>query len=567
MSLKPQAIHAVPEDTTRVARAAFPHGNPYLTLRDALGPIFADTDFAALFPACGQPGLPPWHLALVTILQFRENLADRQAAEAVRARIDWKYLLGLELTDPGFDFSVLSEFRDRLLAGSAEALLLEKLLERCRVLGLLKARGQQRTDSTHVFAAIRTLNRLELVAETLRAVLNELATVAPDWVQELAPLEWYERYGKRIEDARLPRAKAAREAYARTGGEDGFRVLDAVEAPETLEAVRQLPSIATLRRTWERHYDRTERAGTTTRKRPGPRVRFKASRDLPRAAAGIESPYDTDARYRHKRDTQWPGYMVHVSETCEPTAPHIITHIHTTAATVHEAQCTAPIHQAFVAKDLPPSEHLADAAYIDAELLVESQEKHGITLRGPPRPSSGWQAQVEGGDTVDRFEVDGVQQRVRCPQGKWSAAWWEHSAQMSGRPIFVEFALEDCQACPARAVCTRAQQQGRRVGLPPQAQYVAVRATRAWYGSAEGKQQYKRRAGVEGTLSQAVRSYGLRYARYWGTAKTHVQHVATAAALNVDRLVAWFNERPRAKTRTSRFAALAPVCSISQDAL
>jgi transposase len=86
-------------------------------------------------------------------------------------------------------------------------------------------------------------------------------------------------------------------------------------------------------------------------------------------------------------------------------------------------------------------------------------------------------------------------------------------------------------------------------------------------GVAEGKQQYKRRAGVEGTLSQAVRSYGLRYARYWGTAKTHVQHVATAAALNVDRLVAWFNERPRAKTRTSRFAALAPVCSISQEAL
>ncbi len=567
MSLKPQAIHAVPEDTTRVARAAFPHGNPYLTLRDALGPIFADTDFAALFPSCGQPGLPPWRLALVTILQFRENLADRQAAEAVRARIDWKYLLGLELTDPGFDFSVLSEFRDRLLAGSAEDLLLEKLLERCRVLGLLKARGQQRTDSTHVFAAIRTLNRLELVAETLRAALNELATVAPDWLQELAPLEWYERYGKRIEDARLPRAKAAREAYARTVGEDGFRVLDAVEAPETPEAVRQLPSIATLRRTWERHDDRTERAGTTTRKRPGPRVRFKASRDLPRAAEGIESPYDTDARYRHKRDTQWTGYMVHVSETCEPTAPHMITHIHTTAATVHEAQCTAPIHQALIEKDLPPSEHLVDAAYIDAELLVESQEKHGITLRGPTRPSPGWQAQVEGGYTVDRFEVDWVQQRVRCPQGKWSAAWWEHSTQMSGRPIFVEFALEDCQACPARTVCTRAQQQGRRVGLPPQAQYVAVRATRAWYGSAEGKQQYKRRAGVEGTLSQAVRSYGLRYARYWGTAKTHVQHVATAAALNVDRLVAWFNERPRAKTRTSRFAALAPVCSISQEAL
>src|SRR5918992_3440184 len=167
MSLKSETTPAVPEDTTRVARAAFPHGNPYLTLRDTLGRIFADADFAALFPAWGQPGLPPWRLAWVTILQFRENLADRQAAEAVRARIDWKYLLSLELTDPGFDFSVLSAFRDRLLAGSAEALLLEKLLARCQALGLLTARGQQRTDSTHVLAAVRVLNRLELVAETL----------------------------------------------------------------------------------------------------------------------------------------------------------------------------------------------------------------------------------------------------------------------------------------------------------------------------------------------------------------------------------------------------------------
>ena len=125
MSLHPHALESVPEETARVARAAFPKGNPYLLLRDTLGRIFQDNDFAACFPLEGQPGLPPWRLALVTIMQFREHLADRHAAEAVRARIAWKYLLGLELTDPGFDFSVLSEFRDRLLASSAETLLLE----------------------------------------------------------------------------------------------------------------------------------------------------------------------------------------------------------------------------------------------------------------------------------------------------------------------------------------------------------------------------------------------------------------------------------------------------------
>src|ERR687894_2447509 len=148
MSLKPDPIQPVPEETTRVARAAFRKGNPLLKLRDELGAIFADADFADLFPRRGQPGLAPWRLALVTLLQFREDLADRRAAEAVRARIDWKYVLGLELTDPGFDASVLCEFRARLIEGGAGERLLHKLLERCRELGLLKACGRQRTDAT-----------------------------------------------------------------------------------------------------------------------------------------------------------------------------------------------------------------------------------------------------------------------------------------------------------------------------------------------------------------------------------------------------------------------------------
>ena len=196
MSLKPTPIEPVPEGTARVARAAFRKGNPLLKLRDELGTFFADDDFADLFPRLGQPGLPPWRLALVTLLQFGEDLPDRQAAEAVRARIDWKYLLGLELTDPGFDHSVLCEFRARLLAGGAEERLLHELLEACQARGLLKARGRQRTDATHVLASIRVLNRLELVGETLRAALNELATVAPDWLRGAGPPAWYERYGR-----------------------------------------------------------------------------------------------------------------------------------------------------------------------------------------------------------------------------------------------------------------------------------------------------------------------------------------------------------------------------------
>jgi transposase len=565
MSLKPYPIQSVPEETARVAQAAFPHGTPYLTLRDELGPIFQDEDFTALFPTCGQPGLPPWRLALVTLMQFRENLADRQAAEAVRARIDWKYLLGLELSDPGFDFSVLSEFRDRLLAGRAEALLLDKLLERCRALGLLKARGQQRTDATHVLAAIRVLNRLELVAETLRAALNDLATIAPAWLQSIVPPEWYERYGKRIEDARLPREQANRETYAQMVGDDGFTLLDALDAAEAPPNLRELPSIDTLRRAWHRHYERTPDEAAGDWEHPVYRVRFRPNRDLPPAAEGIESPYDTDARYRHKRDTQWTGYMVHVSETCEPTAPHLLTHVHTTTAAVHEAQCTAAIHQALGAKDLPPNEHLVDAAYIDAELLVSSCTEYGITLRGPARPNPNWQAKVEGAYTVADFIVDWEDRQVHCPQGKAAASWVERVDATGTTFIQVRFRQQDCGACRARPLCTQATRAARALKLQPQAQFEALHAARAWYASEEGQQRYKRRAGVEGTLSQGVRAFGLRCTRYRGLAKTHVQHVATAAAMNVDRIVAWLDERPRAKTRTSRFAALAPACGMPED--
>ena len=190
MSLKSQPVYTVPADTERVAKATFKKGNPYLTLHDELGPIFEDSDFAQQFSKTGQPGIPPWRLALVTIMQFRENLSDRQAAEAVRSRIDWKYLLRLELTDTGFDHSVLSEFRGRLLAGNLEHLLLDKLLERCAQLGLVKGDRKQRTDSTRILGAVRDLNRLEVVGESVRAALNDLAVLAPEWLQQIAPEDW-----------------------------------------------------------------------------------------------------------------------------------------------------------------------------------------------------------------------------------------------------------------------------------------------------------------------------------------------------------------------------------------
>jgi hypothetical protein len=179
--------------------------------------------------------------------------------------------------------------------------------------------------------------------------------------------------------------------------------------------------------------------------------------NCPPAAEGIESPYDIEARYRHKRDTQWTGYMVHVSETCEPTAPHLLTHVHTTPATVHEAQCTEPIQQALVDKDVPPQEHLVDAAYISAELLVKSREDHGIALRGPTRPDVSWQAQVEGAYRLDQFVIDWDQQQVRCPEGKTSVSWAERVGPADHPFIQVRFSTQDCGTCAQRVCCTHAK--------------------------------------------------------------------------------------------------------------
>jgi transposase len=307
-----------------------------------------------------------------------------------------------------------------------------------------------------------------------------------------------------------------------------------------------------LRRVWARHFARE--VGVP----PGGGARLRAKGDPPPEGEPVESPYDPEVRFRTRSGTSWTGYVVHLSESCEDDAVHLITHAMTTAATVHEARCTAAIHAALAGKGLVPGEHLVDAAYVDAgRLLVGSREELGIDLVGPPRPNPSWQAKVEGGHTLDRFEVDWDERRVRCPQGKLSSAW-SRQVDRAGAPyLSVWFRQADCGACPARPLCTRAEHQARHLKLPPRAEHEALRAARGRLGTKEGRRLYARRAGIEGTISQGVRAFGLRRGRYRGLAKTHLQHVATAAAINLERLAAWFRAVPRAATRTSRFAALA----------
>jgi len=278
--LSPQPFPPIPAETARIARAAFPKGQPYLAAADALGEIVTDDAFGALFPRRGQPALVPWRLALATILQFAEGLSDRQAADA------------------GFDASVLCEVRARLVTGGAEWLLFETLLTWAHDRQLLRGRGRQRTDSPHILAAVRALNRLEVVGETLRHALDSLAVAASAWLRAVCRPDWGARYSRRIEDADLPKGQTAREAFAVLVGGDGHALLAAVYAPDAPTWLREVPAVATLRQAWVQQF-----------RLDGEPVRWRTADDIPSAAVFIGSPHDGDAHYARKSTPSWVGYV------------------------------------------------------------------------------------------------------------------------------------------------------------------------------------------------------------------------------------------------------------------
>ena len=375
--------------------------------------------------------------------------------------MDWKHALGLELEDPGFDFSVLSEFRDRLLKDGREQRLLDKLLEQFKAQGLIKERGKQRTDSTFVLANIRVMNRAELVGETLRAALNEISEVDPEWLRALAPTEWFERYSHRVEEYRLPKAKAARDTYLLTVGEDGFVLLDAINQAAS-EKLRELEKVKTLSAVWDRHYERKEE-----------RVRWRDKIELTRAAYALESPYDPDARYSTKRGHEWVGYKVHVTESCDENNPQLIVNVLSTPATQQDVSTTQAVHQALADKHHLPKEQLVDAGYIDAELLVAMKRDFDVQLIGPPRGAKGWQTKELGAFTVSDFEVDWDDKQATCPAGKTSAYWktYQRGGDYPGELVKVRFATDDCRACSLRVRCTRSPQQPRSLNLLAQGSF------------------------------------------------------------------------------------------------
>lgn len=548
MVLHRRPIKPIPSLTKEIARKAFPKGNIYMTLRDELGTFYDDNDFAQLYSSEGQPALHPGRLALICVMQYMANLSDRGTVEAVAARIDWKYALGMDLTESGFDSSVLTLFRSRLLNGGKEKLILDKLLERCQQLELIKVKGKARTDSTHILAGIRNLNRLEYVGETLRSALNALAVAHPDWLSNVVTPDWFDRYSKPVEESRLPRGTEARNDYAAIIGRDGMKILEAIyDEPTISQWLREIPAIETLRIAWVHQYWIDDG-----------QLCWRSHKDLPPAGSRSNSPYDTEARYGNKRHTSWLGYKVHLTETCEKNQVHLITNVQTTQAHLADVDQTESIHQSLADKELLPSQHIVDAGYVDGTLLVESKQKHNMELIGPVRDNVSWQSKNPEAYDLSRFKINWKTKQATCPQGvKSTKKSTVHQDQWNNTVIGIRFPRKACRECQFRHLCTRSKTEPREITLRPRDEHLAIIKRRKQQETKKWSKQYNQRAGVEGTISQGVRGFNMRSARYVGLNKVHLQHVLTATAMNVIRLFAWFEGVPLAKTRVSSFAKLA----------
>jgi transposase len=302
--------------------------------------------------------------------------------------------------------------------------------------------------------------------------------------------------------------------------------------------------VEVLRRIWVQQFYREEG-----------RVLWREEKDLPPAAQRINSPYDPDARHGTKGDMTWIDYKAHLTETCDPELPHLITQVETTLATGTDYEALPRVQEELARRDLLPAAHLVDGGYVAAENLVTSQQR-AIALVGPVPEDSHWQARAGQGFDAAHIVVDWEAQRVTCPRGQTSVKW-QATYDPDHQPVVrVRFGHRACLACASRPFCTRAKMRPRQLLLRPHARRDALCAARQRQKTAACKDRYAARAGIEGTMAQGVRSCGLRRARYSGGARTDLQHVLTAVARTVVRLSWWLSGQRPARTTPAPFAAL-----------
>lgn len=527
MSLKPQPSRPMPEDLAHLGASLLPEDSPYRLIGDQLYAQYQNAAFADLYHVEGKPALPPVDLLFVLALQALEDLGDRAAADAVRLRLDWKYALHLPLDYAGFNFSVLSDFRARLLAHEAAARLFDTLLGQLRELGLLKRRGRQRTDSLAVLARIHLLTRLELVVETLRLAIRALLHADPAWAKSTMPPSWEELYGQRMVAERLSEAERMR--LSSETGRDGQWLLSRLADPSTPAALTSLPEVATLRTVWAQQYEIDDQ-----------QVVFRDLRGYD-GTQQIQSPHDAEARWSKKGSTSWVGYKLQVSETDDENLPHLITDIALSSSVEGDTTALGEIAVRQAARDVLPSERYVDQAYVSGATLQGSAEREEDLIGPAPSYDPSPQARMADGLTQDHFLLDLATRRATCPAGA-TAEGREHK---DGTIRFV-FDPDRCSGCGLRPRCCTGK-GGRRLTISPG--HSALVAARARQETEAFKTAYRaHRGGVEGCLSALVRGQGVRVNRYIGQAKNHLRALFVGVAVNLRRAARWLGgKRPQVR--------------------
>jgi transposase len=518
MSLQSNWNSEIPFDVAWVGGQILAPDDPYRLVGDGINDFLSLDDFARLYSELGRGAICPIVLSLVTVFQFLENIPDREAARWAVVRMDWKYALHMPLGWQGFHYSDLCNFRKRLLAHKAERMVFDKVLEWVRELGLLKKYSKQRTDSTHFLGAVERLSRLELVWETLRLALRVVKAEAEQWYGEEIPSAFHEAYVERHSSWRLSKQEVKDEMHK--AGTDGYWLLDRL-AESAAPWVMELREVRTLRTVWEQQF---EREGGETKTRP-PSGRGKG-KDL------VVTPHDPDARWSEKRGKDWVGYRLQVTETAEDeVTQQFITDIDVVAANRHDSEVVDEIQNRLQARDLKPEEQDVDQGYTSGPNLAHSAAR-GIELLGPVAQDTA--GKPEGYQQSD-FKLDFEAQRATCPQGKVAPTWYRRESDEKDGYVGAEIQFKhECDGCPVRAQCAPGK-SGRSLKVSPY--YPILRQRRAEQKTAEFKERYKRRAAIEGTVSEVVRAHGGRRARYRGQAKARLQALFIGAATNLKRLV------------------------------
>lgn len=532
MCLKVQSPWPMPEETGRIGGILLEEKSTYRLIGDQLFEMLKEADFADLYPAEGQPGLSPVILAFVTAFQFMEKLPDRQAAESLRMRVDWKYALHLPLEYGGFDFSVLSEFRDRLIEGKAEGRVFEKLVEQIREMGLIKERGKQRTDSIAMLTKVRNLSRLELVVETLRLVVGELVKVNREWSEEVLPPSWEDKYGERFVMQRY--SEKEWQEYELNIGNDGQWLLKRLEDRSAPAELQDLPEVQILKTVWAQQF----------REETGQMV----YQDLKKydGRTQIQTPHDPEARYSKKRHFEWVGDKVQVTETEDEDYPHLITDIVGTGSNRTDYEELPAIQERLEQRKCKPAEQYVDAGYMSGPNLAGSQKKQ-IDLIGPLPTVVTPQDLLPNGITQAQFQIDTIRNIVTCPQGQVA----DHPT-LVGHTLHFQFSKQACNVCQLRLQCCTGK-AGRTIGISTD--YELLQQARLRQKTEAFKQDYhQHRSGIEGTLSALTRGNGMRVGRYIGQKKRNLQAVFTGCAANLKRTALWLaGVRPQQRNKSWTF--------------